>query len=147
MQLVKCFGTDPKKFCGLVQLRHSFAAEEMYGETYGYRSGLNRSMVEHLHRKADRLQEIARPGHGDLVLDIGSNDGTSLAQYPENGPTLVGIDPSARKFQKYYRPDINLIVDFFSAAVFAQTFRRPQGEGGLLHRHVLRPGGPAIVRQ
>jgi SAM-dependent methyltransferase len=122
VQLAKCFGTDPKKFCGLVQLRHSFAAEEMYGETYGYRSGLNRSMVEHLHRKADRLQEIARPGLGDLVLDIGSNDGTSLAQYPENGPTLVGIDPSARKFQKYYRPDINLIVDFFSAAVFRKHF-------------------------
>ena len=118
VQLVKCFGEDPRRFCGLVQMRHSFAAQEMYGETYGYRSGLNRSMVEHLHRKADFLQELARPSRDDVVLDIGSNDGTSLARYPVNGPRLVGIDPSARKFQKHYRSDIELIIDFFSADVF-----------------------------
>src|SRR5262249_21232247 len=54
----------------------------------------------------------------DLVLDIGSNDGTSLARYPDNGPALVGMDPSAQKFHKYYRADIRLIVDFFSAEIF-----------------------------
>jgi len=103
-------------------MRHSFAAEEMYGEAYGYRSGLNRAMVSHLQGKADRLQALVKPGPDDLVLDIGSNDGTSLARYPENGPLLVGIDPSARKFRKYYRPDINLIVDCFSLEVFRQHF-------------------------
>jgi hypothetical protein len=45
-----------------------------------------------------------------------------LARYPTNGSTLVGIDPSARKFAKYYRPDIELIVDFFSAEVFRKFF-------------------------
>src|SRR5262245_50759425 len=53
VQLVKCFGRDPTKFCGLVQMRHSFAADQLYGENYGYRSGLNRSMVNHLQRKVD----------------------------------------------------------------------------------------------
>ena len=122
VQLMKCAGPDPRTSCGLVQMRHSFAAEEMYGEAYGYRSGLNRAMVSHLQGKADRLQALVKPGPDDLVLDIGSNDGTSLARYPENGPLLVGIDPSARKFRKYYRPDINLIVDFFSLDVFRQHF-------------------------
>ena len=122
VQLVKCMGDDPRNFCGLVQMRHSYAAEAMYGATYGYRSGLNRLMVEHLHRKADALQGLVPLGPHDLVLDIGSNDGTSLARYPTNGPTLVGIDPSARKFAKYYRLDIELIVDFFSAEVFRKYF-------------------------
>lgn len=122
VQLVKCMGDDPGKICGLVQMRHSYAAEAMYGATYGYRSGLNRSMVEHLHRKADVLQGLVPLGPHDLVLDIGSNDGTSLARYPANGPTLVGIDPSARKFAKYYRLDIELIVDFFSAEIFRKYF-------------------------
>jgi SAM-dependent methyltransferase len=122
VQLVKCMGDDPQKFCGLVQMRHSFAAEAMYGANYGYRSGLNRSMVAHLHRKADALQALVPLGTGDLVLDIGSNDGTTLGRYPVGGPTLVGIDPSARKFAKYYRPDIELIVDFFSADVFRTFF-------------------------
>ena len=122
VQLVKCMGDDPETFCGLVQMRHSFAAEAMYGESYGYRSGLNRAMIEHLYRKADALQKLVRLGPHDLVLDIGSNDGTSLGRYPAKGPTLVGIDPSARKFAKYYREDIELIVDFFSAGLFQRFF-------------------------
>ena len=43
---------------GLLQLAHSFDAGEMYGEGYGYRSGLNPSMVEHLTSKAKRLERI-----------------------------------------------------------------------------------------
>lgn len=122
VQLVKCVGDDPDQVCGLIQMRHSFAAEVMYGTNYGYRSGLNKSMVEHLRRKAQALQKRVTLGAGDLVLDIGSNDGTSLACYPANGLTLVGIDPSARKFAKHYRLDVELIVDFFSAALFRAHF-------------------------
>src|ERR1700693_3040530 len=79
-------------------------------------------MVVHLHRKVDALRKLVPLGADDLVLDIGSNDGTLLARYPTNGSTLGGIDPSARKFAKYYRPDIELIVDFFSADVFRKFF-------------------------
>lgn len=122
VQLVKCMGDDPRTFCGLVQMRHSFAAEAMYGASYGYRSGLNRSMVAHLHRKVDALQDRVALRTGDLILDIGSNDGTLLGRYPDKGLTLVGIDPSARKFAKYYRPDIELIVDFFSAGAYRRFF-------------------------
>jgi SAM-dependent methyltransferase len=122
IQLVKCVGDDPGTYCGLVQMRHSFAPDLMYGETYGYRSGLNRSMVDHLRRKATALQQLVPLGPNDLVLDIGSNDGTSLACYPAGGPTLVGLDPSARKFAKYYRGDIELIVDFFSAETFRKFY-------------------------
>jgi hypothetical protein len=50
-----------------------------------------------------------------LVLDIGSNDGTLLSRYPAGGPTLCGIDPTAARFQQYYREDIRVIPDFFSA--------------------------------
>jgi NDP-4-keto-2,6-dideoxyhexose 3-C-methyltransferase len=121
IELVKCVG-DASDACGLVQLRHNFAAGELYGENYGYRSGLNRSMVDHLHRKADALQKLVSLRTGDIVLDIGSNDGTSLERYPVDGPTLVGIDPSAGKFARYYRPDVRLIVDFFSADLFRRHF-------------------------
>jgi SAM-dependent methyltransferase len=115
-------GDDPRTFCGLVQMRHSFAAEAMYGASYGYRSGLNRSMIAHLHRKVDALQDLVALRTGDLILDIGSNDGTLLGRYPDKGLSLVGIDPSARKFAKYYRPDIELIVDFFSAGAYRRFF-------------------------
>ena len=122
VELVKCMGTDPRHFCGLVQMRHTFTATEMYGENYGYRSGLNRGMVDHLHKKVDQLMIAAPLRETDFVLDIGSNDGTTLGRYPENGPKLVGFDPSARKFQKYYRPNIELHTDFFSAKTFREAY-------------------------
>ncbi len=39
LRLVKCMGND--EACGLLQLEHSYDLEEMYGDNYGYRSGLN----------------------------------------------------------------------------------------------------------
>jgi hypothetical protein len=112
LELVRCHGQGK---CGLLQLRHSYDLAEMYGPDYGYRSSLNKSMVAHLQDIVRKLTARVPVRNNDLVLDIGSNDGTLLGTYPENGPTLVGMDPSAGKFRKYYRPDIHLIVDFFSA--------------------------------
>ncbi len=89
----------------------------MYGENYGYRSSLNKSMVAHLADVVRKLTALVPVGPGDLMIDIGSNDGTLLSHYPQNGPTLVGMDPSAERFRGYYRPDIKLIVDFFPAGL------------------------------
>ena len=44
---------------GLLQLGHSFDPDEMYGENYGYRSGLNASMVRHLTQKIGFLEKLA----------------------------------------------------------------------------------------
>jgi SAM-dependent methyltransferase len=119
MQLVKC---ADEAGCGLLQLGHSYDLAEMYGDNYGYRSGLNSSMVSHLHGKVHRILERMSPGPGDLVLDIGSNDSTTLQAYPQDGATLVGMDPSAGKFKSYYPSHVSLIEDFFSAAHFKERF-------------------------
>ena len=36
---------------GLLQMKQSYGLDEMYGDNYGYRSGLNSSMVKHLQKK------------------------------------------------------------------------------------------------
>ena len=112
LRLVKCHGGDD--VCGLLQLQHSYDLGEMYGDNYGYRSGLNPSMVRHLQGKVARICLQVNLVAGDLVVDIGSNDGTTLAAYPEF-LNLVGIDPTGEKFRKYYKSHIQLIPNFFSA--------------------------------
>lgn len=101
--------------CDLLQLQHRYPPEEMYGENYGYRSGLNQSMIDHLAGKANHLTLLAKVKSGDSVLDIGSNDGTLLSKYSNSNLQRVGIDPTAEKFQEYYEDGIELIPDFFSA--------------------------------
>ena len=122
LELVQCDTARASEACGLVQLRQSYDAAEMYGDNYGYRSSLNRSMIAHLSGVAERLQRQVSLATGDLVLDIGSNDGTLLRCYPEGGPRLVGIDPTAAKFERYYRADIERIPEFFSAELVRSRF-------------------------
>src|SRR5690242_4928004 len=76
LQLVKCGEEPGGDTCGLVQLRHSADAGAMYGANYGYRSGLNQSMVHHLQAKARAIQAIRPLRPGEILLDIGSNDAT-----------------------------------------------------------------------
>ena len=103
---------------GLLQLAHVYEASEMYGENYGYRSGLNQSMVRHLTQKIGKLEQFAQLKAGDTVLDIGSNDATSLKAYQTPSLNRIGIDPTGAKFRQYYPDDIKLVPDFFSAKNF-----------------------------
>lgn len=120
LRLVKCMGGD--EACGLLQLEHSYDLEEMYGANYGYRSGLNASMVAHLHDSIKKITKQVKLRKGDLIIDIGSNDSTTLQAYPSMGLTLVGIDPTASKFCNYYPSHIQLIADFFSSAIVNKSF-------------------------
>jgi hypothetical protein len=106
---------------GLLQLKQSYSLDEMYGDNYGYRSGLNASMVSHLTQKISMLERLVALQPNDLVIDIGSNDATSLKAYSGNFKK-VGIDPTGKKFAKYYPDDIKLIPDFFSAEIFRTHF-------------------------
>jgi NDP-4-keto-2,6-dideoxyhexose 3-C-methyltransferase len=120
LRLMKCTGDTNE--CGLLQLEHSYDLGEMYGDNYGYRSGLNASMVEHLHKIVNVILSNVDLSKGDLVVDIGSNDSTSLQAYPVNGPTLVGIDPTGIKFSNYYPSHVQLIPDFFSSDLLKKSF-------------------------
>lgn len=103
---------------GLLQLAHTYEPSEMYGDNYGYRSGLNASMVEHLSRKAERLEVIGGARAGDLVLDIGSNDATFLKSYKTEGLKRLGMDPTGAKFRSYYPDHVDLVADFFTEKGF-----------------------------
>ncbi len=110
---------------GLLQLRHSYDPDEMYGQNYGYRSGLNQSMVNHLTEKVRYLERLAVLKSGDVVLDIGSNDATTLKAYSAVGIKRIGIDPTGKKFAQYYTEDIRLVPDFFSASAYRAVESHP----------------------
>jgi hypothetical protein len=110
---------------GLLQLKHSYEASEMYGDNYGYRSGLNQSMVAHLTDKVAFLERLVNPRSGDVVVDIGSNDATTLKAYKTSGIRRIGIDPTGRKFAEYYPKEISLVPDFFSADAYRSVEKKP----------------------
>lgn len=101
----------------LLQLRHDYNQSLLFGDNYGYRSSLNSSMKRHLIKKSQNISKILNFNKGDAILDIGSNDGTFLNSF-SNKVVKYGIDPTAKKFKKYYNQDIKIIPSIFSSKVF-----------------------------
>jgi hypothetical protein len=125
LTLVKCSGGEPH--CGLVQLRQTYPLGQMYGLNYGYRSSVNPSMADHLRKKVKKIIDIGILKPNDLIVDIGSNDATTLKNY-DSGYELVGIDPSGSKFSKFYPQSIKLIADFFGKGSVNKYFNKKKAK-------------------
>ncbi len=99
--------------CKLIQLAHNFNLKYLYGPDYGYRSGINKTMVNHLKNVVINLTKKVKLKPKDMVLDIASNDATLLKFYSNNIITF-GIDPLVKKYIKEYKKINFKISDFFS---------------------------------
>ena len=78
--------------CGLVQLRHTLHRDSLF-RRYWYESGLNASMVSSLQDVIDGIRKRVSLEPGDVVIDIGANDGTLLGLYGA-GVLRIGFDPA-----------------------------------------------------
>lgn len=119
--LVRCDPMRDERACGLLQMEYTVPPEVLYS-AYWYRSGTNETMRNHLRgiaREAIELIQKQRP----RVLDIGCNDGTLLAQYPD-GSARFGIDPSDVAAE--IETDATIIQDLFPSQELAT---RLGGEG------------------
>lgn len=119
LKLVKC--DETMGGCGHVQLEHTFDLPTMYGSEYGYRSGLNSSMIKHLKSKYEKISNFIDLKENDIVIDIAGNDGTFLGFFSPK-LKLVSIDPTSKKFSKYFESHVDYIADFFSEKTFREFF-------------------------
>ena len=102
------------KNCELVQLGHNFDLKYLYGPDYGYRTGINKTMTNHVKKVVENLSKKTKIKKNDFVLDIASNDGTLLNFYRKDIKTF-GIDPILKKYKENYKNINYKIADFFSA--------------------------------
>jgi NDP-4-keto-2,6-dideoxyhexose 3-C-methyltransferase len=122
LELVSC------NSCGLVQIGHDFELEIMYGDGYGYRSSQNNWMIQHLQSAVAEMSKDLQAN--DLVVEIGSNDATSLSFFP-NECRRIGVDPSAESLRNFYPDNTDLIVDFFSDSIVKKILTE-QGKAKLI---------------
>lgn len=101
------------KNCELVQLGHNFDLKYLYGPDYGYRTGINKTMLDHVCGVVKTLTKKTQLKKNELVLDIASNDGSLLNFYDKKTITF-GIDPILNKYIGEYKNINYKISDFFS---------------------------------
>jgi NDP-4-keto-2,6-dideoxyhexose 3-C-methyltransferase len=120
VELVRCDMTSDQDACGLIQLRHTVPGAILY-RSYWYRSGVNRTMTENLHGIARATQELVGLDAGDLVVDIGCNDGTLLDGYAAEHVRFLGFDPS--DMSRYaVEKGYEVVRDFFSLGALRTRF-------------------------
>jgi len=98
--------------CSLVQLDRNYNLKYLYNPDYGYRTGINKTMIRHMVSVKEILSRKSNLNPGDHVLDIASNDATLLNCYNKN-TIKVGVDPLVNKYIKYYKNVNYKISDFF----------------------------------
>jgi len=84
--------------CGLAQLLYEITPEEIYRE-YLYLTGSSVGLNEHFLEYAKLVIETCKLKAGDMVVDIGSNDGTILAHFKSLGMEVMGVEPAAKLAQ------------------------------------------------
>jgi len=102
------------KVCGLVQLEHTVNLDDMY-RTYFYQSAINSSMVKSLQDVVTDIENTIEIKSGDVLVDIGCNDGIMFSLYKNQDTVRIGYDPAlnlAEKAKKYCTAFINTYFDF-----------------------------------
>lgn len=109
---VLCDKRKNKSACGALQLWKTVNGDLVYRNIF-YRSATNPMMREALRDVVRDCVEKVNLRKNDCVLDIGSNDGTMLAYYP-NYANRIGIDPVQNIDFSKLDPSIKTVTDYFS---------------------------------
>ncbi|OGH23437.1 MAG: hypothetical protein A2629_00115 [Candidatus Levybacteria bacterium RIFCSPHIGHO2_01_FULL_41_15] len=100
--------------CSLLQLRHTTPPSLLYTDNYGYKSGINQTMKDHLKEIVlVSLRKLGKRKNKIIAVDIGANDGTLVSFYPKN-VYKIGIEP-IKKLAKECKDYSDIVInDYFN---------------------------------
>lgn len=111
--------------CSLVQQRHTAPSDLLYRRHYHYRSGTTATMRRALRAVTASVEALVDLKPGDVVLDLGSNDGTLLRSYTVPGIFKVGFEPAENLAREGSKGVDLFINDFWDARRFLCTTLAP----------------------
>jgi|TARA_B100000795_G_C22805111_1_gene444326 SAM-dependent methyltransferase len=120
--------------CYHLQLGHVVSPLVLYQKNYTYVSATSKQFVNHLKNYAEDMIKKFNLKPNSLVIDIGSNDGTCLGFFQDNGMKVLGVDPATEIAQKATKNGVNTIADFFSYNL-SMSLREKYGPANFVTSH------------
>ncbi len=80
--------------CGLLQLDYIVDPQAAFHPAYPYHTGMTNMLIRNFRSLAEKTIRDYGLRKGNLVIDIGSNDGTLLRGFKEAGMRVLGIEPT-----------------------------------------------------
>ena len=120
--------------CFHIQLGHVVNPKILYQNNYTYVSATSAHFVNYLKNYAETMVGRFNLKSNDLVVDIGSNDGTCLSFFKEKGMDVIGIDPATEIAEKATKKGINTVADFFGYDL-AIKLRKEYGNAKYITSH------------
>jgi SAM-dependent methyltransferase len=103
-----------------VQLTHVIPAEIMF-KNYVYIPSTSTTMLEHFQSLSDESDKKAHLRKNNLVVDIGSNDGTLLSYFQKKGVHILGIDPAENLAKEANGQGIPTLVRYFTSKLAGEV--------------------------
>lgn len=100
-------------------------------ENYVYVSGTSSVFVKHFEDYANHILKYYPQPDNDLIIDIGSNDGTLLRFFKKEGFKILGIDPAKEIARKATSEGIETLPIFFNLDT-AKTIREKYGAASII---------------
>ena len=116
--------------CGLAQLEHTVDRDLMY-KKYWYRSGTSETMKQALKDVVVGALQYVSLEPGDIVLDIGANDGELLSRFPDT-VIKTGCEPANNLYEDLEKVADVIIPTYWSykAYVTERTTTHRGRKGG-----------------
>jgi len=102
--------------CSLVQLVDVIDPGALF-RNYLYLTGVSETMLRHFRTYADTVAAWSHLAHTDLVVEIGSNDGSLLASFQRLGARVVGVEPASNVAAVARGQGMETIEKFFTRDV------------------------------
>ncbi len=120
--------------CFHVQLGHVVNPLVLYQKNYTYVSATSKLFVNHLKDYAVDMIKKFNLEASSFVVDIGSNDGTCLSFFQDNGMKVLGVDPATNIAKQATENGIETIADFFNYDL-AIKLRKKYGAAAYITSH------------
>ena len=116
--------------CGHLQAVDVVDPEILFGN-YIYSTSTSPGLVEHFKQYAKEVVASAGCAQGSLVVEVGSNDGSLLRAFHDEGMRVLGVDPAREVAKQATAQGLETLSTFFTFDL-AKTIKQTKGSAQIV---------------